>query len=130
MAGFEVTLHGRIWVTPEEFFTDARVQAVIGLDFDGHTVEATTVGFVRHLYLRDILSMKLCPVYSLNGLYRPKPFADKAAHLPAPDRVLDFDQRKVVSTVYVPLRQDHSVPDIGIECDSHRQTFSHPFHFN
>jgi hypothetical protein len=53
------------------------------------------VGFVRHLYLRNILSMKLCPVLSLNGLYRPEPFADKAAYLPAPDRVVDFDQRKV-----------------------------------
>src|SRR2546427_794939 len=75
---------------------DARVQAVIGLDLDGHTVETVTVGLVRHLYVRNILSMKLCPIRSLNGLYCPETFADKAAQLPTPDRIFDFDQRKVI----------------------------------
>ncbi|MGC2253947.1 MAG: hypothetical protein WA563_05355, partial [Candidatus Acidiferrales bacterium] len=95
-----------------------------------HTVEAITVGLVRHLYLRNILSMKLCPILSPNGLYCPETFADKTAHLPTPDRVLDFAQGKVIGAVYVPLREDHPVPDIGIECDPHRRTFSHRFRFN
>ena len=62
---------------------------MIRLDFEGQTVETATVGFVRHLDLRDIQSMKLCTIFSLYGLYRPEPFADKAAYTPTQDRVLD-----------------------------------------
>jgi len=88
------------------------------------------VGLIRHLYLRNILNMKLSPIPPPNSLYRPETFADKTAHLPTPDRVLEFAQEKVVGAVHVPLREDYPVPDIRIECDSHRRTSSHRFRSN
>lgn len=45
------------------------MKTVIGLNRDSQRVEPGTVGLALHLDPRDVLSMKLCPIPSPNGLY-------------------------------------------------------------
>jgi hypothetical protein len=71
--------------------------------------------------------MKQCPVLFLDGFDRRKTLAYEAVHPPAPNGVLDLDQCEVIWAIRMTLWENHSVPDIGIECDPHRQTFSPRF---
>src|SRR5579875_3848603 len=100
---------------------------MLRLDFDSETVKARAEGLVRHFHFRDILNMKQSPVLFLDGFDRRKTLAYEAMHPPAPNGVLDLDQCEVILTILIALWENHSVPYIGIECDPHRQTFSHRF---